>query len=67
MDYFGLYRVIKAARGGIKAARAANKIKPLLEVISVPIAAMALSGACEEILDETLDKIIQENENGGSK
>ena len=60
MDYFGLYRVIKAARSGIKLAKAANTIKPIAKVIAAPMAGMFVSGACEEILDETLDAVIGE-------
>ena len=67
MDYFGLYRVAKAARTGIKAAKMANSVKPLFKVIAAPVGAMFVSGACEEILDETLDKLLQESENGGNK
>lgn len=60
MDYFGLYRVIKAARNGMKLAKAANSAKPLLKIIAAPMAGMVASGACEEIFDEALDKIMQE-------
>lgn len=60
MDYFGLYRVTKCAMKGIKMAKVAGSFKPLLKVIAVPMLGMAASGACEEILDETLDKLIQE-------
>ena len=67
MDYFGLYRVIKAARGGIKVAKAMNSAKPLFKVMAAPMGAMFISGACEEILDETIDAIMQENKNGGNK
>lgn len=67
MDYFGLYRVTKAARQGIKLARSAGAFKPLLKTIAAPMAGMFASGACEEILDETLDKLLQENTNGRSK